>query len=216
MQTDARINKLLLDTQQLVGHTEDADDLLVRGILMDHHTATPGILISFDSDRQTATVQPAIRRLLLPEGKLIQLPPCVDVPVCFAGGVLTFEVSSGMDVLLVFAERAIDGWHAKGGVQDPTEIRHFDLSDGFAFIGFNSRPNVLPDVHADASELRTRDGSNRMSVRKDGTVHIGSAASISTFLPLVNGVVMAKGIDPFTKMTYGVLGSASLDVMVKP
>lgn len=216
MQTDSRINKLLLDSQQLVGHQEDADDMLVRGIMMDYHTATPGILQSFDLDNQTAVVQPAIRRLLLPEGKLVELPPCVDVPVCFAGGVLTFEVSSGMDVLLVFSERAIDNWHLRGGVQNPSEIRHFDLSDGFAFLGFNSRPKVLPDVHADASELRLRDGSNRISVRKDGTVHIGAAASSSILIPLLNGVVHGQGLEPFTRMTFGALGLTSQSVVVKP
>ncbi len=216
MQTSARVNKLLMDTQQLIGHPEDADELLVRGILLDYHTATPGVIQSFDLDRQTAVVQPAVRRLLLPEGRLITLPLLIDVPVCFAGGVLTFEVSDGMDVLLVFAERAIDNWHARGGVQDPSEIRQFDLSDGFAFIGFNSVPRALPDVHPDASELRTRDGSNRVSVRKDGTVHIGAASSLSMFLPIINGVVMARGIEPLTKMTYGALGAASTTVMVKP
>lgn len=216
MQTDARVNKLLMDTQQLVGHTEDADEALVQGLLMDHHTCLPGILQSFDEGDQTATVQPAVRRLLLPDGKLVTLPLCIHVPCFFPGGVLTFEVTRGMDVLLAIAERAIDGWWRSGGVQDPTELRQFDLSDSFAFIGFNSKPAVLRDIHPTASELRTRDGSNRLSVRKDGTVHIGSAASTSILVAMVNGVVMGRGIDPFTKMTYAALGAASMSVMVKP
>jgi len=216
METSARVNKLLLDTQQLAGHREDADEQLVTGMLMDHHTCTPGILQTFDSATQTAEVQPAVRRLLLPEGRLVPLPMCVHVPCFFPGGVLTFEVYSGMDIVLVIAERAIDGWWARGGVQDPTELRQFDLSDSFALIGFSARPNALSDVHASASELRTRDGSTRVSVRKDGTVHIGTAAAMSLFMPLIHGVVMARGIDPLTKMTYGALGSASATIMVKP
>lgn len=216
MQTDARVNKLLMDTQQLVGHPEDADEALVQGMLMDHHTCTPGILQSFNVDDQTATVQPAIRRLLLPEGRLVTLPLCIHVPCFFPGSVLTFEVSKGMDVLLAIAERAIDGWWRSGGVQDPTEIRQFDLSDSFAYIGFNSKPNALSDIHPTASEIRTRDGSNRVSVRKDGTIHIGSAASTSMLVAMVNGIVMGRGIDPFTKMTYSALGAASMTVMVKP
>ena len=216
MQTDARINKLLMDTQQLVGHEEDADELLVRGILMDYHTATVGVLQSFNSDTQTAEVQPALRRLLLPEGVLVTLPLCVDVPVCFAGGVLTFEISPGDDVLLVFSERAIDNWHANGGIQDPNEIRHFDLSDGFGFIGFNNKLKALNDVHPDASELRLRDGSNRLSVRKDGTVHIGTTASLSPLISLLNGVVHGMAIEPYTRMTFGALGLTSQSVMVKP
>jgi len=216
MQTDARINKLLLDTQQLVGHPEDADALAVQGTLMDYHTLLPGILQSYDEADQTAEVQPAIRRLLLPEGKLVPLPLCVKVPVFFPGGVLTFEITKGMDVVLAVAERSIDAWWRSGGLQNPTELRQFDLSDSFAFIGFDSQPRLLSDVHGSASELRLRDGSNRVSVRKDGTVHVGVSASVSTFVALVNGVVMGRGVDPFTKMTYGALGATSLNVMVKP
>lgn len=216
MQTDARINKLLLDTQQLAGHPEDADAQLVMGAMADHHTALPGILQSFNLEDQTAEVQPAIRRLLLPDGKMVTMPLCIHVPCFFPGGVLTFEVTPGMDVLLLIAERAIDAWWAQGGVQDPTELRQFDLSDSFALLGFSSKPAALRDVSPDATELRTRDGLNRLSVRKDGTVHIGTTASLSMLIPLVNGAVMAKGIDPLTKMTYGALGSASTTVMVKP
>jgi hypothetical protein len=188
----------------------------VIGVLMDHHTCTPGILQSFNADDQTAEVQPAIRRLLLPDGKLVQLPLCMNVPCFFPGGVLTFEITEGMDVVLAIAERSIDGWWAKGGIQDPTEMRQFDLTDSFAYIGFSSKPNALSDMHASATELRTRAGDNRISVRKDGKVHIGTSASLSTFLPLINGVVMANGIEPYTKMTFGALGASSQTVMVKP
>lgn len=217
MQTNAKILKLHSDTAQLAGHPEDADAALVLGALAEYHTAMPGIIQSFDKDAQTATVQPAIKRLLLPEGELMTLPLCVDVPVCFFGNVLTFEVTKGMSALLVFSERAIDAWHAVGGVVEPTETRVFDLSDAMAIVGFNPRGEALPDVHATASELRTRDGLNRVSVRQeDGTVHVGAPASISPFVPLVNGAVMARGIEPYTKMTYGQLGAASLTILVKP
>lgn len=215
MNTDADINKLLLDTQQLVGHPEDADNFLVVSRLSEFHFSTPGIIQSFDKDTQTASIQPAIRRFILPDAKMIQLPICVDVPVCFYGGVLTFEVKRSDEALLVFGERSIDFWHARGGIQDPSEMRMCDLSDAFAFVGFNSLPKVLQDIHATAAELRLRNGSNRISVRDDGTTHIGTSASASIFAPLVNGAVVASGIDPFTKMTYGALGNASINVMVK-
>lgn len=216
METAARVNKLLLDQQQYAGHPEEADEQLVVGLLMDHHTCTPGILDKFYSDDQTADVRPAIRRLLLPDGKLVELPICFKVPVFFPGGVLTFKVTEGMDVVLAIAERAIDAWWEKGGMQDPTELRQFDLSDSFAYIGFSSKPNKLADINTNDTEVRTRDGGNRVSVHQDGTVHIGTSASVSTLLPMVNGIVMARGIDPFSKMTYFALGASSQNVLVKP
>ena len=216
METGARVNKLLLDTQQYAGHAEEADEQLVVGLLMDHHTCTPGILETFYKDDQTADVRPAVRRLLLPDMRLVELPMCLKVPIFFPGGVLTFAVKSGMDVVLVVAERAIDAWWKMGGVQNPSELRQFDLSDSFAFVGFSSEPNKLPDVNDTDTEIRTRDGGNRVSIHEDGTIHIGTSATASTFMPLINGVVMARGIDPFTKMTYGALGAASQLIMVKP
>lgn len=215
MNTDSRALKLLLDTQQLAGHPEDAGDQLVLGRLADHHTSLPGVIQSFNKDDQTAEVQPAIRRLLLPEGRLVTLPLCVKVPCYFPGGAVTFEVKQNDDCVLIVAERAIDAWWKKGGLQDPTELRQFDLSDSFAFVGFQSLPQALQDLHATATELRTRSGTNRISVRQDGTIHLGTMASLSVLVPPVNGVVLAEAIDTLTELPRFMLGGTSLTVMVK-
>jgi hypothetical protein len=216
MNTDPTINQLLDDTEQLVGNDEDADRNLVHGMLLETHTLLPGVLVSYNNDQQTAVCKPAIRRLVVDTGKMLTLPPCVDVPVFFPGGVLTFDISPGDSVVLAFSERCIDAWWHAGGVQDPVELRHHDLSDAFALIGFQPKPTVLQDVSQAGPELRTRDGSNRVSVRKDGTVHIGSAASASLLLPMVNGVVLASGIDTLTEVPFGLLGDSSVTVMAKP
>jgi len=44
------------------------------------------------------------------------------------------------------------------------------------------------------------------------TIQLGGGAQT----PLINGLVLAKGIDPFTGLTYGVLGNASTSIMGKP
>lgn len=216
MNTDPKVAKLLNDTEQLVGEDEDADRNLVRGELLETHTLIPGILDSFDKDLQTAKCRPAIRRLIVATGKFLELPQCVDVPVFFPGGVLTFDISPGDPVVLVFSERCIDAWWQEGGMQDPIDSRTHDLSDAFAFIGFQPKPNALEDVLEGGTEVTTKSAGNRVSVRNDGTVHIGTSASISTFLPMVNGVVLGKGIDTLTGIPYSALGNASQTVMAKP
>ena len=130
MNTDPTLSKLLDDTEQLVGNDEDADRNLVHGMLLETHTLIPGVLKSYNNDLQTAVCQPAIRRLVVDTGKMVALPLCMDVPVFFPGGVLTFDLSPGDSVVLAFSERCIDAWWAAGGVQDPTELRNHDLSDG--------------------------------------------------------------------------------------
>lgn len=128
----------------------------------DLHTCLPGIIKAFDPAKQTASVQPAIKRTFYGQ-EPVDLPLCLDVPVIFpAGGpvVLTFPVAVGDECLLFFAERAIDFWWDRGSTQLPSEYRLHDLSDGFALVGVASRPRFLaPGVSTSAAELRTRDGS---------------------------------------------------------
>lgn len=160
---------------ELAATPEDAATAAARELLKDVHTALPGIIESFDATTQTAKVRPAIRRVWVEQGPM-DLPACVDVPVHFpAGGsfVLTFPVGPGDECLLCFSERAIDAWYDRGGVQNPSEYRLHDYSDGFAFVGFSSKPNTVGLFATDAAELRTRDGSTVFRLEQ-GTAYVGA------------------------------------------
>ncbi|HSS39039.1 MAG TPA: Gp138 family membrane-puncturing spike protein [Polyangia bacterium] len=159
---------------ELAATPEDAATAAARELLKDVHTALPGIIESFDATTQTARVRPAIRRVWVEQGPM-DLPPCVDVPVHFpAGGsfVLTFPVGPGDECLLCFSERAIDAWYDRGGVQNPSEYRLHDYSDGFAFVGFSSKPNAVGLFATDAAEFRTRDGTTVFRLEA-GTAYVG-------------------------------------------
>lgn len=141
------------------------------------HTALPGIVQSFDAAKQTARVRPAIKRVWIDDGPK-DLPDCVDVPVHFPRGggfVLTFPVAPGDECLLVFAERAIDGWFTDGGTQAPSEVRFHDLSDGFAVVGFSSLGRVVAGLSTDAVELRTLDGVTVLRIEA-GKIYVGAKA----------------------------------------
>jgi hypothetical protein len=56
------------------------------------------------------------------------------------------------------------------------------------------------------------DGSYVIEIAGAGNVYLGSGA---TMQPLMDGVVVAQGIDPFTGLTYGALGNASSRVMAR-
>lgn len=178
------------------------------------HTALPGIVQSFDAAKQTARVRPAIKRVWIDDGPK-DLPDCVDVPVHFPRGgnfVLTFPVAAGDECLLVFAERAIDGWFTDGGTQEPSEVRFHDLSDAFAIVGFSSLGRAVAGVASDAVELRTLDGATVLRL-KAGVVELGADAA--ALIPLIDGVVHGRGIDPFTGAPYHALGNTSSIVAAK-
>lgn len=137
------------------------------------HTSIPGIIISFDPDNQSASVQPAIRRIFTEAGA-VNLPPCVDVPVQFPSGgnfVLTFPVTTGDECILLFSERAIDFWWVNGGVQLPAEYRLHDLSDAMAIVGLRSNPRKLADFQTTGAELRTISRSTFIRL-EEGSIHI--------------------------------------------
>lgn len=171
--------------EQLVGSPGDDLRATVRDMLKMVHTGLPGRVVSFNATLQTAKVQPSIKRLWIVddgEDEAIALPECVDVPVHFPGGggyVLTFPVAAGDYCLLVFAERAIDFWWEKGGVQVPSEERMHDLSDAFAFVGFRPKPGVtggaVTNFATGRAELRNQAGDVVVAI--DGTsAYLGGVA----------------------------------------
>ena len=106
------------------------------------HCALPGTVASFDPATQTAEIQPAVR------SGALALPVLSDVPVFFPGSrdsAITWPVSAGDECLVVLADTDIDAWFDSGEVSAPRSARKHSLSDAFAFVGFRSRPNALPD-----------------------------------------------------------------------
>lgn len=122
-------------------------DEIKKSIFQDLHTALPGIVVAYDKDTQTATIQLAIRSMR--NGQGIDPPVLTDVPVFFPGGAasgITFPIQKGDECLVVFAEACIDAWYQTGRVGNAISVRRHDYSDGFAFVGFRSYANRLRDV----------------------------------------------------------------------
>lgn len=157
---------------QIAATAEGAFSAQMENRFKNLHTSLPGIIASFDPVTQMASVQPAIQRVFTENGA-VNLPLCVDVPVAFPGGggyFLTFPVQPGDECILLFSERAIDLWHVQGGTRPPAEYRLHDLSDGMALVGLNSQPNKIPAFSAANTELRSRDGQTRVTMKPDGEI----------------------------------------------
>lgn len=108
----------------------------VYSVLNSVHTALPGIVKSYDPTTNKATVQPALNKKYV-TGPM-PMPILENVPVMFSGGTnfnITFPISEGDYVLLIFIERSIDLWLSVGGQVTPDDPRKFDLSDAIAIPG---------------------------------------------------------------------------------
>ncbi len=174
----------LRDQQQQAANQNTADSEVVNNALKNVHTLIPGIIHSFDPDKQTAQVQPAIKRIFVESGA-VNLPLCVDVPVHFlkcGPFCITGPVAPGDECILGFFERAIDKWFAAGGVQEPSEYRLHDLSDGFAIVGISSLPSVIPGFNPTDLEIRSLAGGAKISINPAGTIkqQTGAGSTILT------------------------------------
>lgn len=159
--------------------------------------AIPGIIESFDANRQTVSVQPAITENIQvgeSESKATKLPVLTDIPICFprAGGYsITLPVRKGDECLLVFADMCIDGWWQSGGVQDQMETRRHDLSDAFAIIGTTSQAKRLSGYSPDKMQIMSDNGKVVMELDSGtGSIKIDCKGD---FIVNANGKVKING-----------------------
>lgn len=118
----------------------------------------PGVVKRFDPETQTAQIQPTIRRRIrTPRGvQEMDYPLLTDVPVLMLGGgqhFFTMPVAVGDECIVLFSDGCMDAWYQSGGVQNPILARAHDLSDGFAIVGFRSKPNAIKDMNTTYPEI---------------------------------------------------------------
>lgn len=160
-------------------------------------TAMPAKVTSVNLPLMTLEAVPTIMgRFTDPSGTLnfVEMPPCVDVPICFpscAGFSITYPITTGDEVLLVFASRCIDSWWQSGGTMNrPMEFRMHDLSDGFAIPGPRSQPNVVTGISSTDLQIRNALGTTFVSIGADGRIGFtGPAVSLNKVLTDFNTAV---------------------------
>ena len=150
----------------------------------DLRVAMPGIIETFNHEKQTATVNIAIRERLNFNGNLEwkEIPLLLDVPIVIprAGGYcITFPITKGDECLVRFGECCMDAWWQNGGVQNQVEKRRHDLSDGFAILSCWSQPRVISDYSIDSIQFRNETKSSIVEI-KDTTEPDTTTINIST------------------------------------
>lgn len=160
-----------MNISELIGDTEESLKSMNENYINNMRVAIPAIIVQFDSQKQTASVQPAIKDTL--QGNFVALPELSDVPVQFprAGGYsLTFPVKAGDECLLVFSDMCIDGWWQLGGIQNQAEKRRHDLSDACAILGITSVPKALKNVCMEGLRLQKDSGTDYIQISEQGIV----------------------------------------------
>jgi hypothetical protein len=174
----------------------------IENRLKELHTSMPGIIQSFDAVSQTASVQPAVKRIFKTTEEDVEiltpvdLPILINVPVHFPRGggySMTFPVKKGDECLLEFCERSIDNWYRTGEVKEPLDRRFHSLSDATATVGLSSKPNAVPNYSTTSVQIKKDDGNASFSIKDDNGIRMENS---SGFVELqadgkfnINGVI---------------------------
>lgn len=166
----------------------------IESRIKDVHTAMPGIIESFDPVKQTASIQPAIKRIFKTvdaEKEILTpaaLPVLINVPVMQPRGggySLTFPITTGDECLLIFCERSIDYWHQESGVKNPGAKRFHHLSDAIAYVGLSSIPKKVPNYDPDNIQLKKDDGTSEITILPS-QIDIDTDSQVNITSPVIN------------------------------
>lgn len=150
-------------------------------------TCYPGRILSFDVVSQTATVQMAMERYhsnMEYFYKKVDIPPIDDVPIHFmqcGNFAMTMPIKVGDDCLIWFTYRGFDHWLFDNkmeagtdsrGMPRPQLMRTNDISDAFATVGFNPIAKAITGFSSSALEIRSKDGSQKISLNAGGSIDI--------------------------------------------
>jgi hypothetical protein len=119
------------------------------------HVSLPGIVVSYDAAKQTATVKPAVKRPVMNEDDQIvyeEYAPISNVPVQFPGAAslsFHFALAAGDTVKLVWQDFSIATWRKTGKVSEAGDTRKHGPSYPIAEPWM--RPNGGPGPDTDES-----------------------------------------------------------------
>lgn len=171
----------------------DADAIkeLFRRVLYNVHTSMPGVITAVGDYKgvRVVSVRPVIQQIdtLEDEQTLKAIDPIPNTPVCVPhvedlGLSITVPLRVGNEGMIHFAERSLDNWIEKGGVQPPAEPiqpRSHDFSDAIFVPGITSVANPIKTWSDTTVEIRNIDATVAVSVSVDEVALRAGGAVVS-------------------------------------
>lgn len=135
--------------------------------ISDINTTMPGKIVSVSSDGSRVVVKPAMPKALA-SGKSLEPPDIIEVPVVWPRSQgdkigMTMPLRPGDGVMLVFAQRSLEGWLSGQDVA-PDDPRRYDLSDAIAIPGLAAK-----GTSADPEEVQFFFGPVKLRMKPDGS-----------------------------------------------
>ena len=154
-----------------LGNDSQLYENIIKKVGFNLRCCIPGIIQSYDSVHNTATIQPAIREEIVNEDNTVQymnLPILVNVPIIFTScsiGSIKMLLKQGDECLVLFSDLSIDNFWKYANVQNPIEVRRHDLSDGIAIPCVLSQPNTK---QFNGTGMEITSGESKISITNNG------------------------------------------------
>lgn len=180
------------------------------------HTALPGRVVRYDTDKQTADVQPQVKDIAFDEeGAAVtrSFPLLVNVPICFArggGAFVGMPIKAGDTGLLVFSQLPIDRWRANGKESDPADNRRHSLTSAVFFPGLSPKANVIAELSSNADFVAGFEGGNTIRVTESGDIKIGTNAAQLVALANLVATELNRVKSDLTSLKAAIAGAATV------
>jgi hypothetical protein len=125
----------------------NTQEYLLQSALAGVATIRPGWVTGYDHTKQTATVRPAVMRQKRDINGFIVSEPARAIPNCpVLFGAMTWPLSSGDPVLILFADVSLEEWRSspRGTQVNPKDPRHHNTADAFVIPGGSPPSYPLP------------------------------------------------------------------------
>ena len=183
------------------------------------HKALPGVIVSYDAERNTAWVKPSVAQSYFSrdgDREYVELPEMPSVPVVFprfGPYAITFPVKKGDRVLLVFLDVGIAEWHdaAPEEVAEPLDARRHSSGYPVAIPGLYPMGEPMSGETADLAARAAglvlgehngpcrielvpgaTDADDRIKLGADATEFVALANKVDA---IVDAIVNATGPD---------------------
>jgi hypothetical protein len=147
------------------------------------YTTLPAIItdVSQYESKNIISVRPTID-LEHSDGQVSECPDIFNVIVVQpsgGGGLLSFPLQAGDNVLIEFSMRNIESWlESDGGSVTENTQRFHDMSDAVAIVGLHTKNNHLKP---DPKDVVLKFKDNKVVLKDDGNVEIHSASKFSVY-----------------------------------
>lgn len=173
-----------------LGNDSQLYEDIIKKVGFNLRCCVPGIIQSYDSIHNTASIQPAIREEIVNDNNMVQyvnLPLLVNVPILFPScsiGSIKFLLSQGDECLVFFSDLSYDNFWQKGNIQNPIEVRRHDLSDGLAIPCIISQPKT--DSLSSGMEITY--GSSKIKIDRNEITFtdVNGSITLSQIIRLLN------------------------------